>query len=169
MPDGSIELRDTEYGFLDYRDLSDVATVIDEAPVEESATPFALLPNYPNPFDQSTIIPYTLAATAPVRLVVYNSLGQTVRTLVDDDQSAGRQDVVWNGQDESGQPVANGLYLYRLEIPEHYSANGKMMLPGFGNGAAFHPRLDPAVSRTRLVAGGHRTDQGASFRLRIRR
>lgn len=74
--------------------------------VEGSATPFALLPNYPNPFDQSTTIPYTLAATAPVRLVVYNSLGQKVRTLVDDDQSAGRQDVVWNGQDESGQPVA---------------------------------------------------------------
>ncbi len=105
-PDGSFELRDTEYGFLDYSDLSDVATVIDETPVEGSATPFALLPNYPNPFDQSTTIPYTLAATAPVRLVVYNSLGQKVRTLVDDDQSAGRQDVVWNGQDESGQPVA---------------------------------------------------------------
>ena len=131
-PDGSFELRDTEYGFLDYSDLSNVATVIDEAPVQESATPFALLPNYPNPFDQSTTIPYTLAAMAPVRLVVYNSLGQTVRTLVDDDQSAGRQDVVWNGQDESGQPVASGLYLYRLEIPEHYSANGKMMLLGSG-------------------------------------
>ncbi len=126
-------LRDTKHGFLTHEDYlaSQVATAVTDAPALESVA-FELMQNYPNPFDYSTTIPYTLATSGPVRLVIYNSLGQMVRTLVDEHQSEGRQEVVWSGQDGNHQPVASGMYLYRLEVPDQYEANGKMMLLGSG-------------------------------------
>ena len=49
-----------------------------------------------------------------MQLRVYNSLGQEVRTLVDEFQSAGNKSVVWNGKDNAGQSVASGVYVYRM-------------------------------------------------------
>ena len=71
--------------------------------------------NYPNPFNSSTQIPYRVSASGPVRLVIYNALGQPVRTLVDEIQAAGTYQVPWDGRDHSGARVANGVYLYRLQ------------------------------------------------------
>ena len=71
--------------------------------------------NYPNPFNNSTQIPYRVSASGPVRLVIYNALGQPVRTLVDEIQAAGKCQVPWDGRDHSGARVANGVYLYRLQ------------------------------------------------------
>ena len=74
-----------------------------------------LEPNYPNPFNNSTQIPYRVSASGPVRLVIYNALGQPVRTLVDEIQAAGAYQVPWDGRDQRGARVANGVYLYRLQ------------------------------------------------------
>ena len=74
-----------------------------------------LEPNYPNPFNSSTQIPYRVSAPGPVRLVIYNVLGQPVRTLVDAIQAAGAYQVPWDGRDHRGERVANGIYLYRLQ------------------------------------------------------
>ena len=74
-----------------------------------------LQPNYPNPFNSSTQIPYRVSAPGPVRLVIYNVLGQPVRTLVDAIQAAGAYQVPWDGRDHRGARVANGVYLYRLQ------------------------------------------------------
>ena len=71
--------------------------------------------NYPNPFNSSTQIPYRVSAPGPVRLVIYNVLGQPVRTLVDEIQAAGAYQVPWDGRDHQGARVANGVYLYRLQ------------------------------------------------------
>ena len=71
--------------------------------------------NYPNPFNSSTQIPYRVSASGPVRLVIYNVLGQPVRILVDEIQVAGTYQVPWDGRDHSGARVANGIYLYRLQ------------------------------------------------------
>jgi len=82
---------------------------------------FALEQNYPNPFNPSTTISYTVgrpgSAMTPIatRLVIYNTLGQKVATLVDEIQSPGTYTVVWDGANESGEAVASGVYLYRLE------------------------------------------------------
>jgi M6 family metalloprotease-like protein len=105
----------------------DVPTAVEDERVEE-ALEFELRPNYPNPFGSRTTIPYTLAAAAPVRLVVYNALGQLVRTLVDEDQAEGAQEVVWDSQDERGQEAASGVYLYHLEVPGHYKKARRMLL-----------------------------------------
>ena len=75
----------------------------------------SLEPNYPNPFNSSTQIPYRIRVPGPVRLVIYNALGQPVRTLVDEIQAAGAYQVPWDGRDHRDERVANGVYLYRLQ------------------------------------------------------
>ncbi len=79
----------------------------------------ALHANYPNPFNGATVIPYSLSRTGPVSLVIYNSLGQQVRTLVDEVQTAGAHTISWRplGGD-ARPPLASGTYLCRLGTPE---------------------------------------------------
>jgi hypothetical protein len=80
--------------------------------------PTELRQNRPNPFNQSTIIEYTLPAMSPVILDVYNVLGQPVRRLVHDVRPPGRHVVAWDGTDENGRQVASGVYFYRLQADE---------------------------------------------------
>ena len=74
----------------------------------------ALQPNYPNPFNSSTQIPYRLGESGPVRLAIYNVLGQSVRTLLDEVQSAGFHQVSWDGKDSRGGNVTSGVYFLRI-------------------------------------------------------
>ncbi len=87
---------------------------------------FALLPNYPNPFNPTTQINYALPRATNVKLFIYNVIGQRVRTLVDaEKQTAGLHSVQWDGTDEFGKAVSSGVYFYRIEAGETSSANGK--------------------------------------------
>ena len=70
--------------------------------------------NYPNPFNPSTVINYTLAHSGTVRLDVYDILGRHVTTLADGAQEAGVHSVDWNGTDRAGSPVSSGVYFARL-------------------------------------------------------
>jgi hypothetical protein len=82
------------------------------APIAEITnipTVFSLGQNYPNPFNPSTTLRYGLPARSSVRLVIYNVLGQVVKELVNTEQQAGIQSIVWNAN------VSTGLYFYRLE------------------------------------------------------
>ena len=74
----------------------------------------SLTQNYPNPFNPSTKISYTLVVAGATELSVYNINGQKVCTLVNEKQSAGTHEVIWNGQDEHGNRASSGLYFYRL-------------------------------------------------------
>lgn len=119
--------------------------------VEEQRAPaveFTLQPNYPNPFSDQTTLPYSLAHQTPVQFTIYNALGQPVRTLVDAVQPAGPHQVLWDGRDADGQPVARGVYLYRL-VADAFEAKGKMlyMEGGFSQAAA----LDQALQRHGLA------------------
>ena len=76
---------------------------------------FALGPNYPNPFNPSTIIPYQLPVASYVRLDVFNVLGQRIKTLFNGQQAVGLHTAKWDGTDEMGRAVAAGVYLYRLD------------------------------------------------------
>ena len=77
-------------------------------------TSTTLRSSYPNPFNGSTLISYTLAAPGPVSLVVYNTLGQPVQTLVDKIQATGPYGVPW----QPAEALATGVYLYRLTTPD---------------------------------------------------
>ena len=78
-------------------------------------TSWSLLPNYPNPFNAGTILPFIAPDSAPAALRIYNLHGQKVRTFATDQAAAGYGEVVWDGRDHSGRVVASGVYLYRLE------------------------------------------------------
>ncbi len=88
------------------------------APVQEvvSAREYALTQNFPNPFNPATSIRYSLAAPGDVKLVIYNALGQEVRTLVDNYKLSGEYAAQWDARDEAGRAVASGVYVYRLEV-----------------------------------------------------
>ena len=89
------------------------------APATPSAIPTTsgLDPNFPNPFNASTQIAYRLATPGPIRLRIYNTLGQPVRTLVDQFQAAGSYQVRWDARDQQGTALAAGIYLVRLHYP----------------------------------------------------
>jgi hypothetical protein len=114
---------------------------------------FELEQNYPNPFNPSTTIHFTVRRPSsavrspihttqdnaadgsqftihsPVRttLKIYNILGETVKTLVDEFKSEGSYTVVWDGKDEKGSEVSSGIYFYRLKVGD-YSEAKKMIL-----------------------------------------
>lgn len=73
-----------------------------------------LYSNYPNPFNPTTNIEFTLPHRSQVRLDVYNLLGNRVKTLVNDKLNQGRHSVIWNGKTESGQLASSGIYFYKL-------------------------------------------------------
>lgn len=76
---------------------------------------YQLLPNFPNPFNVQTNIVYTLPEETTVSLSIYNLSGQKVRTLVDGLQSAGRNQVLWDGADNEDRPLGSGIYLVCLK------------------------------------------------------
>ena len=88
---------------------------------------FALGPNYPNPFNPSTIIPYQLAASSAVRLEVFNLLGQHLATLVDGERPAGFHTATWQATDGAGRAVGAGVYIYRMTVGVE-SQTGRMVL-----------------------------------------
>jgi len=88
---------------------------------------YALLNNYPNPFNPSTTIQYHIPRSEWVQLDIYNLQGELVKTLWSGDQAAGDYRVKWNGTDKLGQPVASGIYLSKLVTPTG-AASRKMLL-----------------------------------------
>ena len=83
--------------------------------------------SYPNPFNASTTIFYSLPLTTMIELTVYNMRGQKITTLVDEVQAAGDHTIVWHGENQSSQQVASGVYLYRLKTGLSVKAH-KMLL-----------------------------------------
>ena len=78
-------------------------------------TNFGLAQNFPNPFNPSTTIRFSLPEAHHTRLTIYNLLGQEVYELVNRAMPAGQHEFTWNGTNRSGQKVVSGIYLYRLE------------------------------------------------------
>lgn len=75
--------------------------------------------NYPNPFNGQTVIEYSVPETqqnSPVKLDIFNVIGQRVATLVNERQSDGNYEVRWNAVGGSGQSLASGVYYYRLQV-----------------------------------------------------
>jgi len=90
--------------------------------IEPEPTPviyqFRLEPNYPNPFNPSTTIRFSLPQSEKVVLSIYDVLGKKVIELVNGNMTAGWHSVEWNGKNHAGNSVASGVYIYRLQTSE---------------------------------------------------
>ena len=95
-----------------------VTTAVEEEAAEALPQDHELLQSFPNPFNSSTAIHFTIGAKASVELTVYNEAGQEVVTLIHDELTAGRHIVSWDGRDALGQAVGSGVYLYQLRVEE---------------------------------------------------
>jgi len=111
----------------DYNLIYDVMT--DACEIRDVPLPasYSLSANYPNPFNPTTIIEFSLPEKTHVNISVYNILGQHITTLIDDFKSAGSHSIVWNGRGNSGHPIATGVYLYRMQAG-NYIETKKMVL-----------------------------------------
>ncbi|MCK5381879.1 MAG: T9SS type A sorting domain-containing protein [Candidatus Latescibacteria bacterium] len=83
---------------------------------EEATQPavFALYPNYPNPFNPSTTIPYRLPRGMKASIILYNTFGQKVIALVDQYKEAGYHRMEWDGTDAANNSVSSGVYFCRM-------------------------------------------------------
>jgi hypothetical protein len=104
--------------FSETLDIDDLAAF----PVE-----YKLFQNYPNPFNPMTTIRYDLQDNGLVNVAIYNMKGLAVKTLVNDQQTAGYKSVQWNATDNLGQPVSAGLYLYTIQAGQ-FKQTKKMIL-----------------------------------------
>jgi len=94
-----------------------------------SQTPraYRLAQNYPNPFNPETNISFDLPEQNAVKLWVYNTAGQRIRTLMDGGRLAGAYTVAWDGKDDLGRDVSTGVYFYRLKAGDFLETR-KMLL-----------------------------------------
>lgn len=106
--------------------LDDPSTTVE---LPAAARRLVLHRNTPNPFNPRTEIAYDLPAgfAGRVQLAVYDVAGRVVRRLVDREQTAGRQSVVWDGRDDGGRAAASGVYLYRIRAGDE-TAVDRMLL-----------------------------------------
>lgn len=87
----------------------------------------ALYPNYPNPFNPATRIKFDLPRSGAVKLEIFNLLGQRVAMPLAQTLPPGQYTVHWNAQNEAGEPLSSGIYIYRLTAGET-ALRGKMIL-----------------------------------------
>jgi len=105
----------------------------ERSPMNEAGQPARemISQNYPNPFNPGTTIQYRLPEEADATLTLYNLKGQIVRSLVHENQKQGEHRIAWNGENESGERVPSGVYVYRLTAKaadRTYTLSRKIMM-----------------------------------------
>jgi formylglycine-generating enzyme required for sulfatase activity len=117
--------------------LAEVIVAVEEE-TEGQSVPrdFTLSPNYPNPFNPSTVIPYHLREAGHVRLVIYNTLGQRIRTLMNGVREAGSHTVQWDGRSDAGVGAGAGVYIVRMEAGGFVQSRKMVMVDGADAGVA---------------------------------
>lgn len=116
---GRIDMGCYEYGSEPWVDIDD--------PVMPSI-PAITLTNYPNPFNPTTIIKYSLDEPGAVSLEIYNIKGQLVKTLIQGNADKGTHSVVWDGIDHIGNPCSSGVYFYKLRTNSRTLVRKMLML-----------------------------------------
>lgn len=84
--------------------------------------------NYPNPFNPSTTIEFSIQNDSHVELSIFNVKGQKVKTLISNEFSTGSHSIIWNGNDEFDKPISSGIYYYKLNINGKTEAVKKCLL-----------------------------------------
>ena len=122
------------YSFIPVKDISRFQVIIGKPEQIISQlnstlpTEFTLGNNYPNPFNPTTLIPFSIPEASQVKLIVYNILGQQVKVLYDGIIEPGNHYLMWDGSDSAGRRVASGVYLYTLRTNKGKVFTNKMVL-----------------------------------------
>jgi len=110
-----------------YRSIQSVITSV-EPLADATVRTFRLRQNYPNPFNPETVIKYDVATSSYITIEIFNSLGQRIRTLVNEVKQAGTYETVWDGLNESGIASASGVYIYRLKTNRFETAKKLLLI-----------------------------------------
>ncbi|MCK4353176.1 T9SS type A sorting domain-containing protein [candidate division WOR-3 bacterium] len=98
-----------------------------EETTPELPTHFSLAQNQPNPFSKTTVVSFQCPAVSDISLRIYDVTGKLVKTLVDEKRKPGSYKVNWNGTNNSGEMVANGVYFYKLQA-DNFTRTRKLIL-----------------------------------------
>jgi len=104
-PDGTI----ADMGAYYYDQLTDIDNT-------DLLTQIVTINNYPNPFNPSTSIEFSIKNNSEVKLTIYNIKGQKVKTLIHNEFAQGLHSIIWNGDDEFNKSVSSGIYYYQLNV-----------------------------------------------------
>jgi hypothetical protein len=88
---------------------------------------FKLYQNYPNPFSSQTTFQYDVAEATSVKIYIYNTLGQLVKTIDRGDNGVGTHTVEWDGKNDDGDTLSSGVYFYQLRTKD-FNKTMKMLL-----------------------------------------
>ena len=104
-----------EFGLDDiYWDGGETTSIIEDE-FGENPTKFNLQNSFPNPFNPVTTLRYDLPEDALVNITIYDMVGRVVKTLMNDQQTAGYKSIQWNATNDAGSPVSAGIYLYMIQ------------------------------------------------------
>ena len=93
----------------------------------DNAKTYKLIGNYPNPFNPTTTIEFSIPNSQLVSIVIYDILGRQIKTLFNGDLKSGKHDVLWDGKNNLGDVVNSGIYLYKIKTANKL-LSGKMIL-----------------------------------------
>ena len=104
--------------------------IIGTLSTEEDLIPnvFALHQNFPNPFNPTTTIRYDLPNEEDVSIVIFDVVGRKIRSLINQNQSAGYHRIQWDAKNDLGEPVSAGMYIYILHAGDHRSVKKMVLL-----------------------------------------
>jgi hypothetical protein len=107
-----------------------ILDINDLTPISEHIISFneAKLTNYPNPFNPSTTIDFSLQNDSKIELSIFNIKGQIVKTLTNNEFTSGTHSIIWNGDDNFGKAVSSGIYYYKLNVNGKTEAVKKCLL-----------------------------------------
>ena len=116
-----------EFGLDDiYWDGGETTSIIEDE-FGENPTKFNLQNSFPNPFNPVTTLRYDLPEDALVNITIYDMVGRVVKTLMNDQQTAGYKSTQWNATNDAGSPVSAGIYLYMIQAGD-FRQTKKMVL-----------------------------------------
>ncbi|RQW11022.1 T9SS C-terminal target domain-containing protein, partial [candidate division KSB1 bacterium] len=85
------------------------------------------LHNFPNPFNPTTTISFTVLRSQPIELEIVNSRGEKIRTILNEEKAPGQYSILWDGLDDAGRPVSSGVYFAKIR-GDDFSQRHKMLL-----------------------------------------
>ncbi|MCK5052201.1 MAG: right-handed parallel beta-helix repeat-containing protein [Candidatus Cloacimonetes bacterium] len=115
-----IDMGAYEYGAPAYVDIDDNVII--------QTSEVSLHQNFPNPFNPTTTISFSLQKNSKVELSIYNIKGQKIKSLLSNQTAVGEHSIVWDGKDASGKKVGSGIYLYKLNVNGKIEAVKKCLL-----------------------------------------